>query len=108
MNGYRVLPAAHGRDAIRVAGEHSGSIELMVTDVIMPGMSGREVADKLHESRPQIKVLYVSGYTDNIIAERGILEPGMAFLQKPFSPGHLAAKVREVLDTPAGQPTKPI
>ena len=108
MNGYRVLPAAHGRDALRVAGEHSGSIELMVTDVIMPGMSGRDVADKLHESRPQIKVLYVSGYTDNIIAERGILEPGMAFLQKPFSPGHLAAKVREVLDAPAGQPAKPV
>jgi two-component system, cell cycle sensor histidine kinase and response regulator CckA len=98
MNGYRVLPASHGRDALRVSEEHSESIELMVTDVIMPGMSGREVAERLQAKRPTMKVLYVSGYTDNIIAERGMLEPGMAFLQKPFSPAHFAAKVREVLD----------
>jgi two-component system cell cycle sensor histidine kinase/response regulator CckA len=105
MNGYRVLAAAHGRDALRVAEEHSESIDLMVTDVIMPGMSGREVAEKLQGARPKMKVLYVSGYTDNIIAERGMLTPGTAFLQKPFSPTHLAAKVREVLN--ASQPATP-
>ncbi|MFL6300843.1 MAG: response regulator [Terriglobales bacterium] len=107
MNGYRVLPAAHGRDAIRVAEEHSESIDLMVTDVIMPGMSGREVAEKVQGARPKMRVLYVSGYTDNIIAERGMLPPGMAFLQKPFSPTHLAAKVREVLDAPEKQAATP-
>ena len=98
MNGYRVLAASHGRDALRVAAEYDDGISLMVTDVIMPGMSGRELADQLHATRPAMKVLFVSGYTDNIIAERGMLAPGTAFLQKPFSPRHLAAKVREVLD----------
>jgi PAS domain S-box-containing protein len=105
MNGYRVLAAAHGRDAIRLAEEHSEHIDLMLTDVIMPGMTGREVAERVQAARPKMKVLYVSGYTDNIIAERGMLTPGMAFLQKPFSPTHLAAKVREVLDAP--QPVAP-
>jgi two-component system cell cycle sensor histidine kinase/response regulator CckA len=100
MNGYRVLAAAHGREALRVAEEHPDKIELMLTDVIMPGMSGREVAETLQSARPKMKVLYVSGYTDNIIAERGMLAPGMAFLQKPFSPSNLVAKVREVLDAP--------
>ena len=64
----------------------------------MPGMSGRELADQLHPLRPEMKVLFISGYTDNIIEERGMLTPGTAFLQKPFSPRHLAAKVREVID----------
>src|SRR5882724_1147979 len=98
MSGYRVLAASHGRDAIRVAAEYDDGISLMVTDVIMPGMSGRELADQLQATRPAMKVLFISGYTDNIIAERGMLAPGTAFLQKPFSPRHLAAKVREVLD----------
>jgi two-component system cell cycle sensor histidine kinase/response regulator CckA len=66
--------------------------------VIMPGMSGRELADQLLSLRPEMKVLFISGYTDNIIEERGMLTPGTAFLQKPFSPRHLAAKVREVID----------
>ena len=98
MNGYRVLAAAHGRDALRVAGEHPAEISLLVSDVIMPGMTGRELADRLQAARPNMKVLFISGYTDNIIEERGLLSPGTAFLQKPFSPRHLASKVRELLD----------
>ncbi len=104
MNGYRVLAASHGRDALRVAAEHADGISLMVTDVIMPGMSGRELADRLHSVRPEMKVLFVSGYTDNIIEERGMLTPGTSFLQKPFSPRHLAAKVREVMDAAVKSP----
>jgi len=90
-----------------MAEEHRENIELMVTDVIMPGMSGRELAERLQAARPNMKVLYVSGYTDNIIAERGMLPPGMAFLQKPFSPTNLAGKVREVLDAPKKQAAAP-
>ncbi len=100
-NGYRVLVAANGRDAERVAGQHEGPIHLLMTDVVMPGMNGREVAERLAAARAGLRVLYLSGYTDDAIVHHGVLEPGVAFLQKPFTPAVLGRKVREVLDSPA-------
>jgi len=100
-HGYRMLTAADGRTALELAETHPGPIDLLITDVIMPELSGRQVADRLMERLPKLKVLYVSGYTDDAIVRHGILEPGIAFLQKPFSPESLARKVREVLDAPA-------
>jgi PAS domain S-box-containing protein len=96
-NGYSVMEASDGRAALDLAASHSGPIHLLVTDVIMPEMSGRQLADRLREGRPELKVLFVSGYTDDAIIRHGILEPGIAFLQKPFTPDALARKVREVL-----------
>ncbi|OLC07756.1 MAG: hypothetical protein AUH42_02935 [Gemmatimonadetes bacterium 13_1_40CM_70_11] len=100
-NGYTVLVAASGRDAERVAGQHQGPIHLLMTDVVMPGMNGREVARRLAAARSGIRVLYLSGYTDDAIVHHGVLEPGIAFLQKPFTLAVLGRKVREVLDGPA-------
>jgi|GEM_PF-1855575 len=96
-SGYRVLSAMDGEDALRVADAHDGEIALLVTDVIMPKMGGKELSRHLAERRPGIKVLFMSGYTDNAIVHHGELEEGAAFLQKPFSPESLAMKVREVL-----------
>jgi two-component system cell cycle sensor histidine kinase/response regulator CckA len=98
--GYTVLVAASGPDALQVAGAHAGPIHLLVTDVIMPAMSGREVGLLLAPARPETKVLYLSGYADESVVRHGVLEPGIAFLQKPFTTEALARKVREVLDTP--------
>jgi len=98
--GYRVLVAASGAVALRIADQAAGRIDLLLTDVIMPGMSGREVALLLGPAHPNIRVLFVSGYTDESIVHEGILEPGIAFLQKPFTAEALARKVRDVLDAP--------
>ena len=98
--GYRVLEARDGFEALRLSTGHSGSIDLLLTDVIMPKMNGRELAERLKPERPKTKVLYMSGYTDNAIVHRGVLEDGTAFLQKPFTPETLAQKVREILDKP--------
>jgi CheY-like chemotaxis protein len=84
-----------------VAEKHADRIDLMLTDVVMPHMGGRELAERIHAIRPGLKVLYMSGYTDNVILQRGVLGPGSAFLQKPITPEVLARKVREVLDGPA-------
>ncbi len=100
-NGYRVLEAAAGPDALRLAGSYSGPIHLMLSDVVMPRMTGRELADRLRPQRPEMKVIYLSGYPADTIARRGVLEAGVAYLAKPFSPESLAAKVREVLGPPA-------
>jgi CheY-like chemotaxis protein len=100
MDGYSVLKARDGEEALRVCEQHEGPIHLMVTDVVMPGMSGRRLAERLEPLRPEMKVLYISGYADNAIVRHGVLEPGLAFLQKPFTPSALARKVRQVLDGP--------
>jgi PAS domain S-box-containing protein len=98
--GYTVLSAPDGREALRVSKAHGGDVDLMVTDVVMPGLSGRELAERLWLSRPEMKVLYISGYTDIAVFDPGVLDPGSAFLQKPFSSAELTQKVREVLDAP--------
>jgi len=96
--GYRVLDAKQGEDALRVTDEHKDSIHLMLTDVVMPGMSGRKLAELLKPLYPDMKIIYMSGYTDDSIVNHGVLAKGLEFLQKPFTPEDLASKVREVLD----------
>lgn len=98
--GYTVLVAGEGADAEMVSTAHQGPIHLLLTDVIMPGMNGRELAQRISSQRPDIKVLYMSGYTENAIGHNGTLEEGISLLQKPFTLPALKAKVREVLDTP--------
>jgi two-component system cell cycle sensor histidine kinase/response regulator CckA len=97
-HGYVVLEAKHGVDALRVAERHADDIHLMITDVVMPHMSGRETAERLCTVRPKMKVLFMSGYTDHALMHRE-LPPGDAFLQKPFTPEVFAHKVRQVLDS---------
>jgi CheY-like chemotaxis protein len=96
--GYTVIEAAGGDAALQLAAAHAGPIHLLLTDVVMPGLSGRQVAEKLAIRRPEMRVLYASGYTDDSIVRHGILEEGIAYLQKPFTPESLARKVRAVLD----------
>lgn len=96
--GYKVLEAQDGQAAIEIGKQHEGPIDLMLTDVVMPGMSGRILAVEFENLRPKIKVVYMSGYTDNIVVHHGILDREMVFIQKPFTHGALASKVRELLD----------
>jgi two-component system, cell cycle sensor histidine kinase and response regulator CckA len=98
-SGYNVLTAADGREALEVARSHSGPIHLLLTDVVMPGINGRVLAERLAPRQPGMKVLYMSGYTDSFIAGHGVLEAGTHLLHKPFTQDVLARKVREVLDS---------
>ena len=97
--GYTVLVAENGAEALTVLAAHDAKVHLLLTDVIMPGINGRELFAKVAEKYPDLKVIYMSGYTDNMIAHSGVLDEGVQFVQKPFSVRTLAAKVREVLDT---------
>jgi CheY-like chemotaxis protein len=97
--GYRVLDAADGHEALRVMAETAETIDLLLTDVIMPDITGKEVADEARQSRPGIRVLFMSGYPGEVIARRGVLDRGVSYLPKPFSVETLTGKVREVLDT---------
>ncbi len=98
--GYTVLEAHHGNEALQICEHHEGPIHLMVTDVVMPQLSGRELAERLMLLRPEIRVLFMSGYPDNALVHHGVLGAGTAFLQKPFSLNALECKVRELLDAP--------
>jgi response regulator RpfG family c-di-GMP phosphodiesterase len=96
--GYNVLDAKGGDEAIRLCHAHPGPIDLLLTDVVMPEISGKEVADRLLELRPSIRVLYMSGYTDEAIVQHGVLDANVKFIQKPFTWVGLTRKVREVLN----------
>jgi two-component system cell cycle sensor histidine kinase/response regulator CckA len=95
--GYKVLPASNGESALQVAGCHADPIDLLVTDVVMPGMNGKELADRLSGVSPETKVIFMSGYLSDVIAKSGVMDPHIAFLQKPVSMDALGAKIREVL-----------
>ena len=97
--GYKVLEASHGDNALSIHGKHNGPIHLVLIDVVMPGMSGSELAKRLTSLDPKIKVLYMSGYADNTIVHHGVLEKGVSYIQKPFTMEGLARKVREVLES---------
>ena len=102
--GYKVIEAADGAVAMQIAVAHEAVIHLLLTDVIMPGMNGRELAQRISEIRPNVKILYMSGYTENVIGQNGTLDAGVRLLQKPFNLRDLKSKVREVLDA---TPTPP-
>jgi CheY-like chemotaxis protein len=102
--GYTVLEASTGEHARRICAEYQGPIQLLLTDVVMPGgMSGPQLAEELESLHPEMKILFMSGYTDNTVLHYGVLEVGTAFLQKPFTPNVLSNKVRDVLDGPADE-----
>ena len=96
--GYTVLEAENGPRAIAICKSHEGPIDLVVTDMVMPQMSGWEVADAVSTLRPKARLIYMSGYIEHVVVEQRILESGVAFLGKPFTPEALGRKVREVLD----------
>jgi CheY-like chemotaxis protein len=96
--GYRILAAADPKEALRLSRDYQDPIHLLFTDVVMPGMSGRELANRILAQRPQAKILFTSGYTENAILHHGVLDQGISFINKPFKYNILVKKVREVLD----------
>jgi CheY-like chemotaxis protein len=102
--GYTVIEAASGAEAIRIAGKHADPIRLLVTDVVMPGMSGGELSELLMATHAELKVLYISGHTDDVIVHYSILKPGVAFLQKPFTKEGLAKQIQQAM----GKSSEPV
>lgn len=96
--GYNMLLAENGEDALKLSREHKGKIDLLLTDVIMPRMDGQELANTVHKERPDIKIIFMSGYTDDVIAHHGVLDPEVNFIQKPITPSKLAQALKDVLD----------
>jgi CheY-like chemotaxis protein len=96
-HGYRVLEAANGRQAMQIVKAYQGPLHLLLSDVIMPGMNGPELAQQIKTLRPDMKTLYMSAYADEVLGPRGVISAGVNFLQKPFTPAILVRKVREVL-----------
>lgn len=101
LRGYQVIEAANAEDALRLFGERRDEVDLVLTDMVMPGKSGRELAEAIFEIRPATRLIFMSGYTDDVLLRTGALRPGMSFLQKPLRLDALAAKIRESLDSPA-------
>jgi len=97
-HGYEIVEASNGNEAIALSAQHEGAIHLLLTDVIMPGMNGRELATRMLQTRPSLRVLFMSGYTDDAIVHQGVLDESANFIQKPFAPDELAGRVREVLE----------
>jgi DNA-binding response OmpR family regulator len=102
-SGFTVLEAACGEHAEQLSRIHAGAIDLLLTDVVMPGGSGHEVASRICSERGETRVLYMSGYPDDTVAHHGVINAGMSFLQKPFSPDRLVEKVKEVLHAPTSK-----
>jgi two-component system, cell cycle sensor histidine kinase and response regulator CckA len=100
--GYHILSAGNGDDALVIAADYRGRIDVLLSDVVMEGLPGPELAEKLLESRPELKVVFMSGFADSSLAPGGILEPGTVLVQKPFTIRILSTRLREVLDRPAG------
>lgn len=98
-----MLEAVDGSDALRVFEQHSDKIDLLLTDMVMPGLNGRDLAQRILEQKPRLKIIYISGYTDDMLLSTGALGPGMSFLRKPLKPDVLAGRIREVLDAPPRQ-----
>jgi len=99
-HGYGVLGARRGEEALQLCVQHEGGIDLLLTDMVMPGMNGRELSERLTTLRPELKVLYMSGYADRAINRRDLITPETPFLQKPFSPEELLRQVRQILEHP--------
>ena len=105
MLGYKVIAAESPVEALKISENRDNKLDLLMTDVVMPGMNGRQLADKIRSFFPQLKVLFMSGYTANVIVDNGVLKEGMEFIQKPFSINGLSEKIRSIL-APAASAAK--